>query len=95
VFEVAAPIQSLAKCVVRSIIRFLNTEGERLAEIDKQIVAVYDNVMNQQNVTKLCCDSPKEGLMFTTNKGAVGHLSSLTTFFRKFEEKIEQIDAWQ
>jgi transposase len=27
---------------------------ERLAEIHKQIVAVYGNVMNRQNVTKWC-----------------------------------------
>ena len=49
-----APIQSTAKCEVRSIIRFLNTKGERPAEIHKQIVAVYGNVMNRQNATKWC-----------------------------------------
>jgi hypothetical protein len=41
----AAPIQSPAKCVVRSVIRFLNTKGECPAEIHKQIVAVYGDVM--------------------------------------------------
>jgi hypothetical protein len=46
VFEMAAPIQSPAKCEVRSVIRFLNAEGERPAEIHKKIVAVYGNVMN-------------------------------------------------
>ena len=45
VFEMAVPIQSLAKCEVRSVIRFLKAKGERPAEIHKQIVAVYDNVM--------------------------------------------------
>src|SRR5215469_6534435 len=50
----AAPIQSTPKCEVRSVIRFLNAKGERPAEIHKQIVAVYGNVMNQQNVTKWC-----------------------------------------
>ena len=30
VFEMAAPIQSPAKCEVRSVIRFLNAKGERL-----------------------------------------------------------------
>jgi hypothetical protein len=34
--------------------RFLNANGERPEEIHKQIVAVYCNVMNRQNVTKLC-----------------------------------------
>ena len=46
-FEMAAPIQSPAKCEVRSVIRFLNAEGESPAEIHKQIVAVYGNVMNR------------------------------------------------
>jgi hypothetical protein len=45
VFEMAAPIQSPAKCVVRSVIRFLNAKGERPAEIHKQIFAVCGNVM--------------------------------------------------
>ena len=53
-FKMAAPIQSPAKCEVRSVIRFLNAENERLAEIHKQIFAVYGNVMNRQNVTKRC-----------------------------------------
>ena len=47
-----APIQSPAKCEVRSVIRFINAKGERPAEIHKQIVAPYGNVMNRQNVTK-------------------------------------------
>jgi hypothetical protein len=45
-FEMAAPIQSPAKCEVRSVIRFLNAKGERPAEIHKQIVAFYGKVMN-------------------------------------------------
>jgi hypothetical protein len=49
-----APIQRPAKCEVRSVILFLNAKGERPAEIHKQIVAVYGNVMNRQNVTKWC-----------------------------------------
>ena len=40
-FEMAASIQSPAKYEVRSVIRFLNAKGERLVEINKQIVAVY------------------------------------------------------
>ena len=35
------------------VIRIIN-EGERLAEIHKQIVVAYGNVMNRQNVTKWC-----------------------------------------
>ena len=55
-FEMVAPIQSPPKCGVRSLIRFLNAKGESPAEIHKQIVAVYGNVMNRQNVTKWCCE---------------------------------------
>jgi len=51
VFEMAAPIQSPAKCEVRSVVRFLSAKSERPAEIHKQTVAVYGNVMNRQNVT--------------------------------------------
>jgi hypothetical protein len=54
VFEMAAPIQNLAKCVVHSIVWFLNTKVERPAEIHKRIVAVYGDVMNWQNVMKWC-----------------------------------------
>jgi len=54
VFEMTVPIQSPAKCEVRSVIRFLNAKGERPAEIRKQIVADYGNVMNRQNVTTWC-----------------------------------------
>ena len=46
-FEMAAPIQSPAKCEVRSVIRFFNAKGERPAEIRNQIIAVYGNVMNR------------------------------------------------
>jgi hypothetical protein len=56
VFELAAPIKSPAKCAVRSVIRFFNAIGERPAEIHKQTVAVYGNVMNLQNVTKWCSE---------------------------------------
>ena len=55
-FEMAAPIQSPAKCEVRSV-QFLNAKCERPAEFHKQIVAVYGNVMNRQNVTKLCSEN--------------------------------------
>jgi hypothetical protein len=54
VYEMAALIQSLAKCEVHSVIRFLNAKGESQAEVNKQIVAVCGNVMNRQNVTKWC-----------------------------------------
>jgi len=45
----AALIPSPAKCEVHSIIRVLNAKGEC-----PQIIVVYHNVMNPQNVTKWC-----------------------------------------
>jgi hypothetical protein len=54
VFEMAVPIQSHVKCEVRCIVRFLNTKVEHPVEIHKQIVAVYGDVMNWQNVMKWC-----------------------------------------
>ena len=44
--EMAAPIQSSAKCEQCSVVRFLNAKDERPAEIHKQTVAVCGNVMN-------------------------------------------------
>jgi hypothetical protein len=46
VFEMAALIQSPTKCKVCSVVRFLKANS--------QIVAVYGNVMNRQNVTEWC-----------------------------------------
>ena len=54
-FEMAASIQSPAKCEVRFAIRFLDAKGDRPAEIHKEIVAVYSNV-NRQNMTKWCLE---------------------------------------
>jgi len=50
----AAPIQSPAKCEVRSVIRFLEAKGEHPAAIHKQSFAVYGNVMSPR------VSSPKE-----------------------------------
>jgi hypothetical protein len=55
-FEMAAPIQSPAKCEVHSIIQFLKMKGERPVEIHKQILAVYGGIMNWQNVMQWCHD---------------------------------------
>jgi hypothetical protein len=53
-FELASPIQRPAKCEVRSVIRFLKAQGERPAEIHKQIVAVYGKVINRPNLKNWC-----------------------------------------
>jgi histone-lysine N-methyltransferase SETMAR len=47
-------IPNPAKCEVRSVIRFLNAKGEAPAEIHRQIISVYGDVMNRQNVAKWC-----------------------------------------
>jgi hypothetical protein len=86
VFEMAAQIQSPTKCEVRYITWILNATGERPAEIHKQTVAVYGNVMNRQNLTKGCREF-SEGLMFTINKGTVCHLWYLDELVQKTEEE--------
>jgi hypothetical protein len=53
-FEMAAPIQSPAKCEVSSVVRFLNTKIECPAEIHEKIVGVYGDVMNWKIVTTWC-----------------------------------------
>jgi hypothetical protein len=45
VFDVAAPIQSPAKCEVLSVLRFLNAKGERPADIHKQIVVLFSSML--------------------------------------------------
>jgi len=74
VFEMAAPIQSPAKCEVRSVIRFLNAKGERPEEIHKQIVAVYGNFINRQNVTKWCREFSEGRTDVQDEQGGLGHL---------------------
>ena len=92
-FEMAAPIQSPAKCEVRSVIRFLKAKGERPAEIHKQIVAVYGYVTNRQNVTKWCCEL-SEGRKDVHDEQRSGRPSLISDdFFRKLKEKFAQIDA--
>ena len=50
--NVEAPKRDLTKCKIRSEIRFLNTDGECLAEIYRPISTVYGDAMSRQNVTK-------------------------------------------
>jgi hypothetical protein len=47
-------IPNPTKCEVHSVIRFLNTKGEAPAEGNHQIVSVYGDVMNRQNVAHWC-----------------------------------------
>jgi hypothetical protein len=92
VFELAAPIQSPAKCEVRSVIRFFKAKVELLAEIHKQIVAVYGKVMNRQNVTKRCREF-SEGRTDVHDEQRSGRPSVILRSFFKKSEKFTQIDA--
>ena len=68
--KMVAPIQNPAKCEVRSVIRFLHARGQRPADIHKEIVSLYGNIMSRQNVTKWCRHF-SEG---RTDGQQVGHL---------------------
>jgi hypothetical protein len=74
VFEMAAAIQSVAKCEVRSVIRFLNAKGESPAEIHKQMVDVYGNVMNGQNMRKWCREFSEGKTEVHNEQSAVSNL---------------------
>jgi hypothetical protein len=91
VFELAALIQNTAKFEGRSVIRFLNAKGDRPAEIHKQIVAVYGDVMNQQNVTNWCCEF-SEGRTDVHDEQTSDKLSLISDeLLQKFEDKFAQI----
>jgi hypothetical protein len=60
VFEMAALIQSPAKCEVRFVIRFLKAKDEHPVEIHKQIVAVYGNVHLKKCLTEKNFDDNDE-----------------------------------
>ena len=53
-FEMAAPIQSPAKCEVRSVVRYLNAKGELQRKFTNRLLLFCGNVTNRQNVTKWC-----------------------------------------
>ena len=92
-FEMVAPIQSPAKCKVRSVIRFLKAIGERPAEIHKQIPAVYGKVMNGQNVTKWCREF-SEGRFDVQDEQRSGRPFFISEdLLQEIEEKFTQIDA--
>lgn len=47
-------IQNAAKCKVSSIIYFWHAKWECPADIHKEIVSIYGNIRNWQNLMKLC-----------------------------------------
>jgi hypothetical protein len=77
--EMAVLIQSSAKCEVRSVTRFINAKGECPAVIHEQIVAVYGNTVNWQNVTKWYHES-SEGRTDVHDEERSGRPSLMTRF---------------
>ena len=53
-FKVDVSNPNPTKCEVHSVIWFLNKKGDAPAEVHCQIVSVYGNDMNRQNVAKWC-----------------------------------------
>jgi hypothetical protein len=86
-FEMATLIESPSKCEVHSLIWFLNPSG-RPVEIDKQIFAVYFDIMNRQNVTKWCREF-SEGRTDVHNKQRSGKPSLISDdLIQKIEGEI-------
>ena len=68
-------------------------KSERPAEIHKQIVAVYGNVMNRQNVTKWCREF-SEGRNDVHDEQRSGWPSLISNdLLQEKKEKLTQIDA--
>ena len=89
----AVLIQSPAKCEVCSVIRFLNAKGKHPAEIHRQIVTVYGDVMNQQNVTKWCREFT-EGRTDVHEEQRSGRPSLISDdLLQKIEGELVQIGA--
>jgi hypothetical protein len=73
------------KCVV---IRFLNAKGEAPAEIHRQVVRVYGDVMNRQNVAKWCREF-NTGRTEVHDEQRTGRPSLINNdLFQKVEENI-------
>jgi hypothetical protein len=89
----AAPIRSPAKCKVRSVVRFLKAKGERPAKIHRQIVAVYGNVMNWQNVTKWCRELCEGRTDVHDEQWSCRPSLISNDLLQEIEEKLAQIDA--
>jgi hypothetical protein len=92
VFEMAAQIQSPAKCDVSSVIRFINAKCERPGEIHKQIhkeiIDFCGNVMNRHNVTQCCCEF-SEGRTDVQGEQKNGRPSLMSyDLLQEFEEEI-------
>ncbi|GBM20449.1 hypothetical protein AVEN_5540-1 [Araneus ventricosus] len=86
----AVSIQNPAKCEVRSMIRFLHAKGECPADIHRQIVSVYGNIMNRQYVTKWC-RAFSEGRTDGHEERRTGRSSMISdALLRRAEEAIQE-----
>ncbi|GFV96523.1 histone-lysine N-methyltransferase SETMAR [Trichonephila clavipes] len=84
----AALIQNPAKFEVLSVICFVHAKGQQPADIHKEIVSVYGNIMNRQNVTKWCRHF-SEGRTDVHDEQRTGRSSVISdAFLQKTEEAI-------
>ncbi|GBL93276.1 hypothetical protein AVEN_42706-1 [Araneus ventricosus] len=85
----AASIQNPVKCEVRSVICFLHAKNECPADIHRQIVSVYGNIMNTQHVTKWC-RAFSEGRTDVHEEHRTGRSSVISgALLRRTEEAIQ------
>jgi hypothetical protein len=70
---------------VRCLLSYVfSAKGEHPVEIQKQIVALYDNIMNRQNVTKWCCEF-SEGRTDVHDEQRSGRPSLISDDLQKIE----------
>lgn len=81
-----ATIQTSAKCEIRSVIRFLQAEGNTAAEIHRRVCAVYgENIMSDSAVRKWCRIF-QEGRTDVHDEGGQGRKSVAT------DDIVEQVN---
>jgi hypothetical protein len=79
VFKMVVSIQNPVKCEIHAVIRILHVKGETAAEIHRQLVSVYGEVvMNRQNVAKWCRKFESMNFIMLPSRPPVADLSSFS-----------------
>jgi len=76
--NMAATINSPAKCELRSVIRFLQAEGNSAAEIHRRMCQVYGEGLMSDGVVREWCRKFKEGRKDVHDEGGQGRKSIAT-----------------
>lgn len=91
--RLAASIKNPAKREIHSVICFLHAKEKRPEEINKEVVCVYRNIMNRQNITKCCCAFSR-GRINVHEETRTGRPSVITDVHnQKRRKRLEQTES--